>query len=146
MALSFEAMHILQEQLVAREGYRQFPYRDTKGILTIGIGRNLEQVGIDLDEAQMLLSNDINDAVKLLERLDWYNNLEEMRKIVIINMCFNIGYSKLLQFKKMIAALQIHNYAEAAKEMLSSLWAIQVPNRAKILADALINNGIKVPV
>jgi len=141
MPLSYEAIQILKDQLIEMEGYRQLPYRDSEGFLTIGIGRNLQQVGIDLDEAEFLLVNDINHAVKQLEKLDWFNALNEMRQIVIVNMCFNLGYAKLLQFKNMIQALKDKDYNKAAQEMLSSLWARQVPNRAQKLSEIMIQSN-----
>ena len=141
MALSYEALEILKEQLIQMEGYRQFPYRDIQQKLTIGIGRNLNDVGISLDESITLLCNDIEEATSLLEKLPFFNDLEDIRKIVLINMCFNMGYAKLMQFKGMIAALEKKDYEGASKEMLSSLWAKQVPGRVKTLARMMVYNS-----
>ena len=49
----------IEEQLMIDEGFRSKPYSDTVGKLTIGYGRNLDDVGITRNEAfQMLLLPD----------------------------------------------------------------------------------------
>ena len=53
----------LIEELTRDEGYRRRVYKDSVGIETIGIGRNLVDVGVTKEEAQYLLGNDIKAAV-----------------------------------------------------------------------------------
>jgi lysozyme len=50
----------LIEQLRRDEGVRLHPYTDTVGKLTIGVGRNLADMGISDAEATVLLQNDID--------------------------------------------------------------------------------------
>ena len=121
----------LAKQLLRDEGFRQFPYKDTVGILTVGIGRNLEAVGISKDEAIYMLQNDIDQCEKHLDStLPWWRYLSAARQSALVNMCFNLGISRLLKFKKFLSALNKQNYDEAAKEMLASKWAEQVGQRA----------------
>ena len=47
---------------------------------------------------------------------------------------FNLGYDRLSKFKKFLYALKKGLYEDAANEMLDSLWAKQVGNRATQLA------------
>ena len=47
--------------LIHQEGLKLKPYRDIRGILTIGVGRNLETSGIRESEALNMLANDIVD-------------------------------------------------------------------------------------
>ena len=47
----------LIEQLKRHEGLKLKPYKCTADKLTIGVGRNLEDVGISEEEAEMLLQN-----------------------------------------------------------------------------------------
>ena len=49
-------------------------------------------------------------------------------------MAFNVGLPRLRGFKRMWAALENHDYEEAAKEMIDSKWARQVKTRAYTLA------------
>lgn len=45
--------------LIRHDGLRLKPYRDTRNKLTIGVGRNLDDVGITREEALMLPNNEI---------------------------------------------------------------------------------------
>lgn len=128
-------------QLKADEGLRLHPYRCTAGRLTIGYGRNLEDVGISKEEAESLLLADIERVEKSLQSLKAYRDLDEVRQGVLINMCFNLGKSKLMQFKRMWSAISRGCYQEAAAEMMDSLWAHQVGQRAWRLADQMIKGA-----
>jgi|SRR3990167_1005917 len=125
----------LKEALLRDEGIRLTVYNDTRGIATIGVGRNLVDRGITEEEAIWLLENDILDCEeKLIKHLEWTGELDPPRREVLLNMIFNMGIGGLIKFQKMLAALKERKYALAAKEMLNSLWARQVGNRAKRLA------------
>lgn len=128
---------VLLPQLKRHEGLRLKPYRCTKGKLTIGYGRNLDDVGITDAEAEQLLLNDVAKVLDQLQRVPTFCELDEARQAIIANMCFQLGYSGLMQFRNMWAALQEHDYQRAADEMLDSRWARQTPNRANELADLM---------
>lgn len=128
----------LIDRLIKHEGLRLKPYKCPAGKLTIGVGRNLEDRGITEEEAMMLLQNDILACRKdCYTSFIWYGELDEVRQGVILEMCFNLGISRLKGFKKMLKACELKNYTLASQEMLSSLWARQVGNRAKKLADIM---------
>lgn len=121
----------LIDQLVRDEGERFKPYRDSVGKLTIGVGRNLDDVGISSDESRLFLQNDIVRAVNSLnEKLPWVGQLDEIRQAVLINMCFNLGIDGLLKFKQTLTLVQQGDYPGAADEMLRSTWATQIGPRA----------------
>jgi len=125
----------LAKQLILHEGMRLNPYRDTVGKLTIGVGRNLDDEGISKEEALFLLENDITRVIAELDKaLPWWEELDEVRQRVLADMCFNLGIGGLLKFQKTLELVEVHRYKEAAEEMLSSLWARQVGNRAVHLA------------
>jgi lysozyme len=132
-------MIMLQDE----EGYRQFPYKCTAGVLTVGIGRNLHHRGISLEEAKILLANDIDYHTDKLERglpIDKYtfwSDLNDARKAVLIDMCVNLGQAGFYRFKDMLKALEKKDYETASKEMLDSKWAKQVKGRAVKLADMM---------
>ena len=132
----------LTEQLVRDEGLRLKPYKDSVGKLTIGVGRNLDDRGLSTSEAMMLLTNDIADcAADVNNALPWARGLDEARRGVLLNMCFNLGIHGLLGFTHMLAALQTGLYAAAAAHMLDSRWAEQVGDRALRLA-AQLKTGV----
>lgn len=129
----------LINQLMRHEGLRLKPYRCTANKLTIGVGRNLEDKGISVDEAMHLLKNDVRDCWIDLENFNdkLISELSLTRQYVLVNMCFNLGINRLKGFKKMWAALERHDYDEAAKEMLDSKWSTDVGERSFELAEQM---------
>ncbi|PKN79203.1 MAG: lysozyme [Candidatus Cloacimonetes bacterium HGW-Cloacimonetes-1] len=129
----------IKEQLVRHEGLRLKPYRCTAGKLTIGIGRNLDDCGISQTEAYVLLENDIQNCEKqLLDEIpEIYNPLDEVRKSVLLNMCFNLGIGGLLRFNNTLAIIAAGDWERAANGMLASKWAKQVGRRAIELSELM---------
>lgn len=125
----------LQDQLVRDEGMRLRPYKDTAGKTTIGVGRNLDDVGISKDEAMAMLRNDITAATNSLEQaFPWTVALDPVRQSALVNMTFNMGIGGLAKFKNFLAACQQGNWGEAKAQMLDSVWAEQTGARAQRLA------------
>ena len=132
----------LKNDLQHDEGRRSHAYPDplTKNApWTIGVGHTGNGIGPDtvwtdaqIDRAYDL---DVAHAVRDLQvLLPVFNKLDDVRQNVLINMCFNMGINRLLQFHHMIDNLRIGAYQLAAEEMLSSRWAQQVGDRAQRLA------------
>jgi len=130
---------LLIQELKRDEGVKLKAYQDTVGIWTIGIGRNLQDVGVSMDEAEYMLANDIDVAVGELQRtFDWFEGLSDARQRVCVNMCFNLGLSRLLGFRKFLAAMAIGDWETAGIEMLDSKWSRQVGVRSTRLKDLLL--------
>lgn len=128
----------LIKQLILDEGKKHKPYKDSVGKTTIGVGRNLDDVGLSDDEIEYLLKNDIDRVIGDLDAaLPWWVALSEERQQVLANMCFNLGISRLLAFKNTLEAMEEGRYDAAANGMLASLWARQVGARAIRLADRM---------
>jgi lysozyme len=130
-------MQELKKWLIEHEGMSLKPYKCPNGKITIGVGRNLESNGLSLDECNYLLENDIARCRRELDVYWWFVILNENRKNALLNMCFNLGLTKLLTFKKMIVALEQKNYDRAAIEALDSRWAKQVKGRAVDIAEVI---------
>jgi lysozyme len=125
-------------QLRRHEGWRARPYRDSVGKLTIGCGRNLDDVGLSDDEIALLLSNDIaRTRAGLDTHLPWWRSLSEARQRVLADMGFNLGIGRLMEFRLMLDAVQRGDFAAAASQMLASRWAGQVGDRATELAKVM---------
>ncbi len=119
------------------EGLAILPYQCPTGHLTIGYGHNLEQ-GITREMAEFILRQDIDAAVRMVQNtFPWWQNLNEARQYVLVDMCFNIGICRLCGFKKMLAACKKGDYATCSREMLNSRWAVQVGRRASELAEIM---------
>lgn len=131
----------LQDDLWRDEGFVPHGYPDSEGYLTIGVGRLIDQRlggGITKTEARYLLENDIRKVLGALDRaLPWWRSLPEGRMRALANMCFNLGLPRLLGFKKMLKALEAHDWERAADEALDSKWARQVGARSDRIADLL---------
>lgn len=125
----------ITDLLKLHEGYSRYPYLDSRGIQTIGIGRNLQAKGISEEEAEYLLGNDITEAIdQLKQKVHCWDGLSLVRKAVLVDMTVNLGIGGFLKFRRMIAALYNKDYEQAAKEMINSLWREQVKARAYRLA------------
>lgn len=127
------------EHLIWAEAERLFPYRCSAGKLTIGVGRNLDDRGISPAESRFMLDNDITIVLEEVDSLDYWNQLNEARQLVVADMVFNLGFYRFLQFKKLNAALAIHDYTLAAAEMKDSRWYRQVGRRAEKLHAAMLS-------
>lgn len=128
----------LKKELKRDEGCRLMPYRDTVGKLTIGVGRNLDDVGISESEADFLLMSDVGRAEGGLDgRIPWWRTLDETRQRVLVNMTFNMGIDGLMGFKNTLKAVQDGRWDAAAEGMLDSKWAQQVGARASRLAEMM---------
>ena len=120
------------------EGYRNKPYRCTADKLTIGWGRNLDDRGISVDEAELMFKNDIYSAIRDLMSI--FPNLPDMTKnqrVVLVDMMFNLGYNRFKGFKKFIEAIRQNDWETVKLEMKDSVWFQQVGNRGKKLLELL---------
>ena len=121
----------LKEQLIRHEALRLKPYKCSAGKTTIGIGRNLDDVGITNGEARLLLDNDINRCrVELFKMFDEFETLPENIQLVLADMIFNLGASRFRQFTKMIQAVSHEDWKEMSYQMTNSRWFAQVGTRA----------------
>jgi lysozyme len=156
--MKYNASHFL-DKLIEHEGIVLNVYKDSLGIDTVGIGRNLKDRGISKEEldymdipninvvyqqgiseadARYLAMNDIkiveNELVKVHRCVE---DLDSVRQLVLMDMAFNMGVPRLCKFKNMWNAIHEQNYEAASWEMLDSKWARQVGRRATILSDAM---------
>lgn len=134
----------LADQLVIDEGRKRRMYLDTVGKWTGGVGRNLSDRDFSDDEIALMLKNDIAIVMRELDiNVPWWHLLCDARQNVLANMCFNMGINRLLGFKKMLSAIVMRRYDDAAKEMLNSKWAKQVGQRAVRLAEMMRTGEFK---
>lgn len=130
----------LMGMLKRHEGLKLTRYKCPTGHITIGYGHNLEAKPLNLPEtitekeAEHILVEDILDCEQDLYSISWFNNLDEVRQDVLIDMVFNLGFAGLLKFKNTLGYIKEGKYEEAAENMLKSKWATQVGDRAVELA------------
>jgi len=137
-------MSKLLDLIKEHEGIVPHAYTDSRGYLTIGVGRLIdEKLGGKLsdDEIDYLLSNDLNRCLEEAATYPWYAGMNEARQAVIISMLFNLGKPNFDKFQNMQAALLVGDYGLASREMLNSRWANQVGKRANELSEMMESGG-----
>lgn len=124
----------LIEQLKRHEGVKTHAYQCTANMTTVGVGRNIDEdggLGLSIDEIEFLLENDIKRCKQELITLPWFSQIDSVRQDALINMCFNLGMTRLLGFKNALTAMSVGDYDTAADEFMDSRWAKQVGYRAE---------------
>lgn len=141
----------LDAELSLDEGRRAMPYKDSVGILTVGVGHNLaagplpgQHYPMSDAEIDALFAKDVASTVTKLDRyLPWWRGLSDARQRVLLNMTFNLGIGNpgsghgLLAFGSLLNLIHIGSYGAAADDMLHTLWAKQVGARAVRLAQMM---------
>lgn len=123
---------LLRKDLIRDEGIRLRPYKCPANKTTIGVGRNIEDIGITTTEAHYLLDNDIDRVFRELDaNLSWWRGRPEHVQRGMANACFQLGITKLLEFRRMLSALQAGDYNTAQIEAKDSNWYRQTPARAE---------------
>ena len=132
-----EAVNLIAEN----EGFKSKPYFCTQGYPTIAYGKRLDYLDVDEDTGKKWL---LQDAVLLDDRLSkefrWYNASPKEVKVVVLDLCYQLGVRGFKKFRKTIDFLNRGLYYEASIELLDSLYAKkQTPNRANRNSKRLSN-------
>jgi len=123
------------------EGLRLSAYQDTRGIWTVGYGHAYVHSGTvwTLAQAENQLALDVQHTQLTLDNLlPWWRNLDDLRQDVLCEMGFNMGVTSLLQFHNTLSAVEAGDWKNAAKGMLDSAWAHQLPRRATRLSNQML--------
>lgn len=136
----------VRQMIELEEGSRRYPYQDTRGFITIGIGRNLTVKPLSEEAVELLYREDAAEAeAAAIEYvgIGLWHDLNLARKLALINMAFQMGARGLNGFQKMLACLKQGYFREAAKEALRSKWAEQTPKRAARVARMLATGNVE---
>lgn len=137
--------------IAMHEGIRQIAYRDSLGLWTIGVGHLLNAVrdarlppalrdavaARRLTGAQVaeLFEIDLREHTEaLLTYYPWIQDLDEVRRAVLLDMAFNMGPAFLAGWPNFVLQLRHGNWQGAATNMRGTRWAKQVKGRAERLA------------
>jgi len=139
----------LRRILEHHEGSELEAYYCPAGHLTVGIGHNCEaspvqgvrsgrhgkyappgtpteQRGDEVTHKMVndLFAEDVSNAWRSLDkRIPWWSALCVPRRIVLMDMAFNMGVSGLLGFPGMLEAVKAGDWRRAVIEMYDSKWA-----------------------
>ena len=121
----------LKNLIIKHEGFKSQPYSDINGHLTIGYGHNLQERPITQYAGSVILDDDLMWFLpRMSQVIPFFDALDVARKSVLVDMAYNLGLQGLLEFKEMLEAVRVGNYATASACMLQSKWAEQVGQRA----------------
>ena len=131
----------LREELERDEGIKYEVYNDHLGYPTFGIGHlitdNDPECGAPLgtkvseDRVQEAFETDVETVLSDCERLYvQFEHLPEEVQLIVANMMFNMGLTRLSKFKGMKRGVDARDWEAAADEMVDSRWYKQVTNRA----------------
>ena len=143
-------IEILKQELTEDEGCKYEIYLDHLGYKTFGIGHlcvatdpeNDLDVGAEVSKERVdeCFLKDIEKVIEDCTILyDNFYTLPDDAQLIIANMMFNLGRTRLTKFKLMKEAVDDANWIEAGIQMEDSKWAKQVPNRAERLCERMRN-------
>ncbi len=146
--MTYEVEEQIKEDLIRHEGYVREIYLCSEGYPTFGVGHLVTEadpeytwpVGTPVEDERILSAfhDDYSDAYT--DACALFTDLELQPGNVIrvcVNMAFNLGRTRLGQFKNMIKAVNEGNYSKAADEMIDSRWYNQVGRRSKELVEIM---------
>jgi lysozyme len=147
----------LIQRIQRHEGFVQFPKVDVPPHFVVGYGHDISKDevpfwvdGITQDQAMTLLLKDIAIAQKQLSsHFPLPVDLSQLRRDVLTEMVFQLGISRVMGFKNMIAALLDEDYNRASHEMLwndaaetiPTAWHEETPSRCEELAGLMKNES-----
>lgn len=132
----------LKALLIKHEGYSKYGYIDTAGKITLGIGFNVTDRGMDDCWIDTRYNKDVEFFLNFLtDKFPWFSELNESRQCALVDMCF-MGTEKFLTFKKMIAALEEGDFVRAAHEVIDSKYETEVHQRAHDIAKIILTGEL----
>ena len=144
-----------KELIKKHEGEVLQIYLDSLGLKTLGVGHLLQPKDPEYDwEVGTSVSQEVVDMYfrddfdkHMSETWDMVGGAEEFEMLpepiqsVLINMCFNLGATRLRKFRNMLYAVKARDWSEMARQMEDSKWFKQVGRRSKELQEMVI--GVK---
>ena len=146
-------IELCKEQIKRHEGEVLNIYKDSLGYKTLGVGHLCQPNDPEYDWAvgtsvsqevvDMYYEDDFDkhymEAIHVFGSQQEFNNLPEIIQRVLVNMCFNLGGSRLSKFRNMLKACREHNWKEMSVQMQDSRWYRQVGRRSKELQQAVLS-------
>ena len=140
----------LREQLEIDEGVKYEVYLDHLGYATFGVGHLVIEsdpeygmdIGTPISESRVIeaFEQDVQIVLGDCEKLyNDFDQLPEEAQLIIANMMFNMGLTRLSKFRGMKNGVDARDWERAADEMVDSRWYNQVTRRADRLVVRMRN-------
>ena len=138
----------LRKELEIDEGVVNEIYLDHLGYPTFGIGHLVtesdpesgQKVGTAVSDERVrsAFETDVVSVIDDCNKLyDDFDELPEEVQLIIANMMFNMGRTRLSKFRGMKRGVDNKDWNAAADEMVDSRWYRQVTNRADRLVQRM---------
>jgi len=130
----------LKAMLEHDEGLRLKPYHCTAGKLTIGVGRNIEDVGISKTTAYQMLEEDIERCERSCRAIfgaELWNSWGPVRRMGWLNFAFQLGPAGMLGVRNTLRAAIAQDWKRVEENLKLSRWIKQTPQRAERVISAI---------
>ena len=145
-------VELCKQDIKRHEGEVLEIYEDSLGYKTLGIGHLCQpedpeykwEVGTKVSQevVDMYYESDFDkhykEAIHVFGNEEDFEKLPEVIQRVLVNMCFNLGGSRLSKFRNMLKACREHNWKEMSVQMQDSRWYGQVGRRSKELQEMVL--------
>ncbi len=140
----------IASQLARDEGRELKPYKDTKGLWTIGIGHLLGAqippqfvAGITDAQCDDLFSADLHHVYDLMDvYIPWWlsiDGLQGARTGAMLNMAFNLGVMGLSHFTQFLGYMRAKDWVNAAEDLETTAVYKQLPARYGRLREQILS-------
>jgi len=145
-AMEMVMREVAKKHIKFSEDYREQLYLDQLKYPTFGWGHCFdasESYSDIKDYANKLFEKDFSRAYADYLKIIYTFNLQNLscpRRMVILDMCYNMNYNKVAKFVNSLRMLREERWVDAVTNLQQSLWFKQVGNRAKRLVKVIIDN------
>ena len=143
---------LCKQEIKRHEGELLEVYVDSLGYKTLGVGHLIQpqdpehgwEVGTPITQevSDIYFEDDFNkhlaEAIHVFGEEESFYLLPDAIQRVLVNMCFNLGGTRLSKFQNMLKACQSHDWQEMANQMEDSKWFRQVGRRSKELKELVL--------
>jgi lysozyme len=140
----------IMDMIKQHEGVRNQPYKDTKGLWTVGVGHLIgngktlpPEWNRTFTDAEItnIFKKDYQHHMQAAEKIPGFNNLNLKGQAALIDLTFNMGPTWWKKWPNFTKAMQAGNIAQAANELKNSEWYSQVGRRAPKIVSLLQSGG-----
>jgi len=130
----------LKGMIKGHEGLRLEPYKDTRGLPTVGYGHLIKKgedysKGMTQQQADELFDRDFEHHLAGARTTPGWDKASHSQRHAMVDLAYNMGPSWHKKWPKFSAAAQSGDFEKAAQELEKSRWYKQVKTRAPKVVD-----------
>jgi len=130
----------LKSMIKSHEGLRLKPYKDTRGLPTVGYGHLIKKgedysKGLTQQQADELFDRDFEHHLAQARSTPGWDKASHAQRHAMVDLAYNMGGAWHKKWPKFSAAAQAGDWDKAARELEKSRWYKQVKTRAPKVVD-----------